>query len=684
MILRNQAQIKKNTLVNISNSYTPPEDISRKNISFAFKLADFYGNTIADDSKHGKLILRQFDIKILKNDSDGTSNRIFNTYLIPFSKCQIGKNFFYENSQELELYSIDSYYCPDWNNLTIQGNWYAPEYKGLTLLYQRCSGSNCSSDDDFKSWFAPILVQEIFTSSYFNIGDFDRPIHYFLDNIWVNLQYGRSVVYQTFVKKNQIQLSDNLFGLFYTQVNDFFYEIQKNTYFTADDQRGPGPGVMFSQDIILDKEYDIFDRQVYTLTGVLQDIGGFYNSCFFVCVLLYSKIQYTLFFSSLVSRLYQIDVKPKSYSSKKNKYDMESVDQDSTITNVNLKTKQKNGSNLSNMQLHQYIQKNSKTITEDFLNYVQNLLDNRWRMKMSCKEACRNKITFFLCRPCIKTRHFRKTYKKERLFKKGEAKIKKELDCVNLMAKMRQIDIFLSYFFSSRQKFLMMFSKQNLLHLSESSQSEDEGDRIQRFIKKHKEYADSDSDDSNKHTHVVYAKQMQASLKHFKHPGQISLMDKRLLYGLLTKNPSKYLNHEYSQSSIENFKDKTNDKSIRDASLHYSDSDSVDPSMMAPYTVSMNPPEKTHQEFYTQGTIIKEIIKGQPEEKSIKDGFKSLRKMLQKKPKQEKSGFSKNKSRMTAVDGHHDKFTHTAKKKRPATKYESSDDNMKLEKVFKN
>lgn len=58
MILRNQAQIKKNTLVSISNSYTPPEDISQKNISFAFKLSDFYGNTIPDEPKHGKLILR--------------------------------------------------------------------------------------------------------------------------------------------------------------------------------------------------------------------------------------------------------------------------------------------------------------------------------------------------------------------------------------------------------------------------------------------------------------------------------------------------------------------------------------------------------------------------------------------------------------------------------------------------
>ena len=48
--------------------------------------------------------------------------------------------------------------------------------------------------------------------------------------------------------------------MFYTQVNDFFFQISKNTYFTADDNKGPGEGVLFSQDIIIDKEYDVYSR----------------------------------------------------------------------------------------------------------------------------------------------------------------------------------------------------------------------------------------------------------------------------------------------------------------------------------------------------------------------------------------------------------------------------------------
>jgi hypothetical protein len=52
---------------------------------------------------------------------------------------------------------------------------------------------------------------------------------------------------------------------------------------------------------------DIYTRNVYTVMGVLKDVGGFYNSLFFVGLFLYSKFQGTIVFSSLISKLYQIE-----------------------------------------------------------------------------------------------------------------------------------------------------------------------------------------------------------------------------------------------------------------------------------------------------------------------------------------------------------------------------------------
>jgi inner membrane protein involved in colicin E2 resistance len=60
----NQTQIKKNTLVAISNSLTPPQNLSAKNITMAFMLSDFYGENVLDDPKYGKFILKQFIIYI--------------------------------------------------------------------------------------------------------------------------------------------------------------------------------------------------------------------------------------------------------------------------------------------------------------------------------------------------------------------------------------------------------------------------------------------------------------------------------------------------------------------------------------------------------------------------------------------------------------------------------------------
>lgn len=52
---------------------------------------------------------------------------------------------------------------------------------------------------------------------------------------------------------------------------------------------------------------DLYSRSVYTIMGVLRDVGGFYNSLFFAGLLLYSRFQGTIIFSKLISKLYQIE-----------------------------------------------------------------------------------------------------------------------------------------------------------------------------------------------------------------------------------------------------------------------------------------------------------------------------------------------------------------------------------------
>jgi hypothetical protein len=74
-----------------------------------------------------------------------------------------------------------------------------------------------------------------------------------LDDLWVSLTPGRSVIYQTFIKKNILKLDDDFFGLFSERKEDYFYQRSHNEYFTSDDKDGPGDGVLFEQDLKVDK-----------------------------------------------------------------------------------------------------------------------------------------------------------------------------------------------------------------------------------------------------------------------------------------------------------------------------------------------------------------------------------------------------------------------------------------------
>ena len=57
----------------------------------------------------------------------------------------------------------------------------------------------------------------------------------------------------------------------------------------------------------MDRNYDSYERDVYTIVGVLKDVGGFYNSLFFAGLFIFTKFRVNIYFSTLISKLYSID-----------------------------------------------------------------------------------------------------------------------------------------------------------------------------------------------------------------------------------------------------------------------------------------------------------------------------------------------------------------------------------------
>ena len=75
MIDRSRTQIKKNTVVERRNNYMPPQDISKNNITIAFKLSDFYSTTDFVDPYYGQILLRQMTAIIKFNEKTGKGER---------------------------------------------------------------------------------------------------------------------------------------------------------------------------------------------------------------------------------------------------------------------------------------------------------------------------------------------------------------------------------------------------------------------------------------------------------------------------------------------------------------------------------------------------------------------------------------------------------------------------------
>ena len=121
-----------------------------------------------DEPKYGKFSLVQKIVTMKTNETDGTTYRDFNVQPIPFSKCQIGKNFLYPDLKEIEDFHIETFYCPNTDKLIIQGNWHAPVFGVVSLSFVRCSTNpasagytpnvQCSSDEEFNKWFKKITI----------------------------------------------------------------------------------------------------------------------------------------------------------------------------------------------------------------------------------------------------------------------------------------------------------------------------------------------------------------------------------------------------------------------------------------------------------------------------------------------------------------------------------------------
>jgi len=134
-----------------------------------------------------------------------------------------------------------------------------------------------------------------------------NPVKQFLTDYWISLRPQQSVIISTYFKNSILNLNHNIFGLFNSEVTENFYMESYQEQFLSDPYYGAGAGIYYYQMFKLDMSYDMYDREVYTIIGVFQAVGGFYNTLYFIMLCFHSKFSNSIFFSALIGKLYQVE-----------------------------------------------------------------------------------------------------------------------------------------------------------------------------------------------------------------------------------------------------------------------------------------------------------------------------------------------------------------------------------------
>ena len=79
-------------------------------------------------------------------------------------------------------------------------------------------------------------------------------------------------------------------------------------------------------------------------------------------------------------------------------------------------------------------------MNEGIVKVMMTYLSNRWRVNIKFSDFIKNFFTKLFCNCCKNT----ETESQMNLFAKGEAKIRKELDCINLLTRLRKLNTLIS------------------------------------------------------------------------------------------------------------------------------------------------------------------------------------------------------------------------------------------------
>ena len=267
---------------------------------YAFSLV-VDGTDLIADGTYVQVSLDQ--VTQTRSTTSGTSTITTSSKSISYSKW--GTAFDSIDKTKATQLGISSFYCPSSTDYSIKGTYYSDEYIYIQLNIKRWTTGSWKTNSEITTKLTNARVQMAIINSYIDFSDYSTPLRHNIDdgNYW-DLVPGYNKKTDIFVQRNYGDFQDGVF-VYDDQITNFFYQIINTkdrfelesstdkillqTYFRRDDER---------------VEYR---RKVYTLLDALGKIGGIFKIVAAVFDLILLLFVENLFYSHMISRLYQLE-----------------------------------------------------------------------------------------------------------------------------------------------------------------------------------------------------------------------------------------------------------------------------------------------------------------------------------------------------------------------------------------
>lgn len=227
-----------------------------------------------------------------------------------------GHNYPFDDTDEIDRLGIDSYYCPQSYDYSIQGTYYSDTFKYIELKAYRWSNStSCRSTDEINTILNTAKFEVALIDFYVDNSDYVSPVKSLIrDGLFWNTIPGYDMKSDIYIGRNYGIFQDNYFQFYNSYEISYYSLMDRRDYTNVEDSDGELVALYFRT-----YSYESSsERRIYSFGDFLAQSGGVYG--FFIIIGTSLFLNYAnlgsaiittftdrLYASSLLRMIYQID-----------------------------------------------------------------------------------------------------------------------------------------------------------------------------------------------------------------------------------------------------------------------------------------------------------------------------------------------------------------------------------------